>query len=182
MEIGWRWDRLSASEKRVAELLLEGKSNRDIGREMSLSRGRVQECIKRIVTKTGADSTRNAIVLLAECRETLALLRVLERVTEGVAILQDGVFKFVNTALAGMSGRTPEEMVGKPTLDFIAPEDRDRHARLYELRLKGEQLPRSHRSLILCKGGEKKEVESASIGIVLYDGKPAIMAFAIDKE
>jgi PAS domain S-box-containing protein len=180
MEIGWRWDRLSPTEKRVAELLLEGKSNRDICCEMSLSRGRVQECIKKIVTKTRSESTRKAITLLAECRETLALLRMLEQVTEGVAIMQDGVFKFVNTALAEMSGHAPGEMVGKPALEFIAPEDRERHARLYELRLKGGHLPRSHRSLILCKGGEKKEVEVASVGIVLYDGRPAIMVFTTD--
>ncbi|MGB6837507.1 MAG: PAS domain S-box protein [Dehalococcoidia bacterium] len=182
MEIGWRWSRLSPTEKRVAEFLLEGKSNKDICGEMFLSRARVQECIKRIVMKTGAESTRSAITLLAECRETLALLRVLEQATDGVGILQDGVFKFVNTALAEICGHTPEEMVGKPGLQFIAPEDRNKHAELYELRLRGEELPRSHRSLILYKGEGKKEVEVASIGIVSYDGKPAIMAFVIKKE
>jgi PAS domain S-box-containing protein len=182
MEIGWRWDRLSPSEKRVAELLLEGKSNKDICCEMFLSRARVQECVKRIVAKTGATSTRNAIVLLTEERGTLRLLHVLERVTEGVAIMQDGVFKFTNTAFAAMSGHTPEEVVGKPVLDFIAPEEREWHARFYELRLRGEDLPRSHQSTILCKGGEKKEIEVASIGIVGYDGRPAIMTFTTDKE
>jgi len=182
MEIGWRWDRLSASEKRVAEFLLEGKSNKDICGEMFLSRARVQECIKRIVMKTGAKSTRSAITLLAECRETLALLRVLERVTEGVAIMQDRVFKFVNTAFAEISGRTPEEIVDRPVLELIAPEERDGLAQMYGLRLRGEEPPRSHRTTILCKGGEKKEVEVASIGIVRYDGKPAILVFAIEKE
>ncbi len=182
MEIGWRWNRLSDSEKRVAELLLEGRSNKAICTEMFLSRARVQECIKRIVTKTGAKSTRNAIVLLAEERGTSRLLRVLERVAEGVAIMQNGVFKFVNTPFAEMSGRTSEEVVGKRVLDFIAPEERDSIAQLYGLRLRGEELPRSHRSTILCKGGERKEVEVASIGIVGYDGEPAIMIFTVQEE
>lgn len=182
MEIGWRWNRLSASEKRVAELLLEGKSNKDICCEMFLSRARVQECVKRIVAKSEAKSTRSAIVLLTEERGTSRLLRVLERVAEGVAIMQDGVFKFVNTAFAEVSGRTPEELVGKPVLDFIAPEERDGLAQLYGLRLRGEELPRSHRSTIVCKGGERKEVEVASIGIVGYDGEPAIMIFTIHEE
>jgi len=106
MDIGWRWSRLSASEKKVAELLLEGKSNKDICGEMFLSRARVQECIKRIVMKTAAESTRSAIALLAEERETLLLLRVLEQATDGVAVVQDGVCRFANRAVAEICGYT----------------------------------------------------------------------------
>ncbi len=104
METGWKWDRLDPLERRVAELLLQGKSNAAICAEVFHSRARVQECIKRILIKTGADSTRGAIVLLAEERETLALLRVLEQANNGVAILQDRVCKFANKALARAAG------------------------------------------------------------------------------
>ena len=75
MESDWKWDKLDPLERKVAELLLQGKSNAAICAEVFHSRARVQECIKRILIKTGADSTRAAIVLLVEERENLALIR-----------------------------------------------------------------------------------------------------------
>ena len=65
MESGWGWDRLDPFERRVAELLLEGKSNAAICEEVFHSRARVQDCIKKILIKTKTNSTRSAIVLLA---------------------------------------------------------------------------------------------------------------------
>ena len=47
MESGWKWDRLDPFERRVAELLLEGKSNAAICAEVFHSRARVQDCIKK---------------------------------------------------------------------------------------------------------------------------------------
>jgi PAS domain S-box-containing protein len=182
METAWRWDRLSGNEKRVAELLLEGKSNKDICGEMSLSRARVQECIRRIVAKTGADSTRSAIVLLAEERETAALLRVLEQATDGVAVVQDGIVRFANRALAEIHGYGREEMVGKHFLEMQAPEARELMAKRYERHLSGAQLPRTYRTEILCKGGETKEVRVATVALLRYNGRPALMPVVMDPE
>ncbi|MGB6837508.1 MAG: PAS domain S-box protein [Dehalococcoidia bacterium] len=175
MEIGWRWNRLSPTEKRVAEFLLEGKSNKDICGEMFLSRARVQECIKRIVMKTGAESTRSAITLLAECRETLALLRVLEQATDGVAIVQDGVCMFANRAVAEICGYTLEEIVGMPFLEFAAPEDEGLTKQTYEDRISNKEASSIHRIKVRCKDGHIREVEVAGEGIVRYNGRPAIM-------
>ena len=57
MESDWKWDRLDPLERQVAELLLEGKSNATICAEVFLSRARVQDHIKRILIKTGTDTT-----------------------------------------------------------------------------------------------------------------------------
>jgi len=54
----WKWDGLDPCERRVAKLLVQGKSNMAICAEVFLSRARVQDCIKRILIKTGADTTR----------------------------------------------------------------------------------------------------------------------------
>jgi PAS domain S-box-containing protein len=140
----------------------------------------VQECIKRILIKTGADSTRSAIVLLIQERETLALLRILEQANDCVAILQDKVCKFANKALAEACGYDPDEMVGIPLVELIAPRVRDRAVGHYELRMKGEPFPRSYATRVLRKGGQEKELMVASAGLVRYKGRPAIMVIATD--
>ncbi len=178
METEWIWDRLDPLERQVAELLLQGKSNAAICAEVFHSRARVQECIKRILIKTGADSTRGAIVLLVEERETLSLLRVLDQATDGVVITQDRVCKFANRALAEMYGYDPEEMVGIPLVELIAPGARDTVINHYELRMRGEPFPRIYSTRILCKGGQEKEVTMASGGLIRYRGRPAILAIA----
>jgi PAS domain S-box-containing protein len=181
METGWKWDLLDPLEQRVVELLLRGKSNAAICAEVFHSRARVQEFIKRILIKTGADSTRGAIALLVEERETLTLLRVLDQATDGVAILQDRVCKFANRALAEMCGYDPDEMVGMPLLELIAPGIRDRAANHYELRMKGEPFPRSYATRILYKGGGEKELMVANAGLIRYRGRPAIMVAAVEQ-
>jgi PAS domain S-box-containing protein len=180
METDWKWDRLDPLERQVAELLLQGKSNAAICAEVFHSRARVQECIKRILIKTGADSTRSAIVLLVEERETLSLLRVLEQARDGVAILQDRVCKFANKALAKLLGYTAEELEGSPIAELLAPEVRDVQANQYELRMRGEPLPRSYTTRAICKTGEIKELTVASAGLVRYKGGPAILVIAAD--
>ena len=178
METDWKWDRLDPLERQVAELLLQGKSNAAICAEVFHSRARVQECIKRILIKTEADSTRGAIVLLGEERETLALLRVVEQANDCVAILQDRVCKFANKALAKLLGYTAEELVGWPIAELLAPEVRDVQANQYELRMRGEPLPRSYTTRAICKTGELKELTVASAGLVRYKGRPAILVIA----
>ncbi len=81
----------------------------------------MQECIKRILIKTGAESTRAAIVILVEERETQALLRVLDEASDGVAILQDRLLKFANGALGRILGHNPEEIEWVPFVELAAP-------------------------------------------------------------
>ena len=176
MQSKWKWDTLDPLERQVAELLLRGKSNAVICAEVFHSRARVQEYVKRIVIKTGADSTRGAIVRLAEERETLALLRVVDQATDGVAILQDRVLRFANQAMATLLGYTAEELVGWPIAELLAPEVRDAQVYEYELRMTGDPLPRDYTTRIVCKTGETKELAVASAALVRYQGRPALMA------
>ncbi len=182
MESGWGWDRLDPLERRVAELLLEGKSNAEICAEVFHSRARVQDCIKRILIKTKTNSTRSAIAVLAEERETLSLLHVLDQATDGVAIVQDRVLKFVNKAFAEGCGYDVNEMVGIPLVELVAPESRDIVAKQYELRMQNKPLPRRYGATILCKGGQKRDATIASAGLVRYMGRPAIMAVVVARQ
>jgi len=177
----WKWDTLDPTERHIAELLVQGKSNVAICAEVFLCRARVQDCIKGILIKTGADSTRGAIALLVGERETLSLLRVLEQATDGVVIIQDRLVKFANTALERIHGYEANEMTGKHFLELIAPESRDAMSKRYELRLRGEPVPTSYAIRILCKGGQEKDEMLASAGQIRYCGRPAILGIVVER-
>jgi PAS domain S-box-containing protein len=172
----WSWDRFDPLERHVAELLVQGKSNAAICAEVFLSRARVQECIKRILLKTGAESSRAAIALLARERESQSFLAILDQARAGVVVLQDRVVKFANGSARDVWGYGADEIEGMPLIELVAPKSRSLVARQYELRAKGEPFSQSYWIDILCKGGEKKSVSIASAGQIQFKGKPAILA------
>ena len=179
MESEWKWDKLDPTERRIAELLVEGKSNAAICSEVFLSRARVQDSIKRILIKTGANSTRGAIAFLVEERENLSLLRTLDQASDGVMIIQDRVAAFANRALHRIHEYEPYEMHGVPMMELIAPRSRDFIVKQYELRMKGHPFVQSYTFRILCKGGQEKDVTVASIRLTRYRGRPAVLAIVL---
>lgn len=52
--------------------------------------------------------------------------RISEATFEGIAFSQDGILIDVNRQLAEMLGYLPEELIGKPVVECVAPEDRDK--------------------------------------------------------
>jgi len=175
----WNWDKLDPLERRVAEFLVQGKSNATICTEVFLSRARVQECIKRILIKTGADSTRGAIALLVQERETLTLLSVLEQARDGVAIVQDRVVTFANRALQEVLGYDAEEIIGMPFVELVAARSRNAALKQHELRLRGAPFSTLYVIGALCKGGREKDVVVANAGQILYRGEPAVLTAVI---
>jgi PAS domain S-box-containing protein len=183
MDTEWIWDRLDPVEKHIAELLLEGNSNKVIAAEIPLSRARVQERVKRITMKAGAVSTREALVLLAQERETSSLLHILDQASDCVVILQDKVFKFANKALSNLLGYTAEELVGIPFASLAATDGvAHEQTRRYEQRLEGEPFPGRYTTRALCKTGESIQVVVASGGMVRFKGRPAMMAIISDSQ
>jgi PAS domain S-box-containing protein len=181
MESDWKWDRLDPTERQIAELLVQGKSNAAICAEVFLSRARVQDCIKRILIKTGTDSTRGAIALLVEEKETMYLLRVLEQAMDGVVILQDRVVKYANRMLREKLGYDVEEVVGAPFAELVAPAFRGTMTKNYELRMQGKPFPTSYAARFLCKGGQEKDATVASAGRISYCGRPAILGIVVER-
>jgi len=181
MGTDWNWDKLDPRERQIAELLVQGESNAAISSEVFLSRARVQECIKRILIKTGARSTRSAIALLVEERETQTLFRVIDQASDGVAIAQDRVVRFANRAFHEMHGYAPGEMAGMPMIQIIARSSWDLVANQHYLRLKGVAFPQSYNIRILCKNGEEKDASVARAGLIRYRGRPATVAVVVER-
>lgn len=179
MKSDGKWDKLDPRERQIAELLLQGKSNAAICAEVFLSRARVQDCIKGILIKTGANSTRSAIALLVEERETLTLLSVLDQARDGAAIVQDRVVKFANRAMREMWGYDLEEIVGMPFVELVAPGSRRTTTKNYELRMRGEPAPTGYAIRILCKDGQEKDAIIARAGQIRYLGRPADLGIVV---
>ena len=49
---------------------------------------------------------------------------LIDNAAEGIAVVQDGLLKFVNPKCAGFTGRPAEELISTPFLDIVHPEDR----------------------------------------------------------
>jgi len=104
---------------------------------------------------------------------------LVEQAKDVVAIVQDGVCKFVNRTAIEVSGFEVEELVGKPFMNWIAPESRDLVAQRYKLRMAGEKVPPIYEAKIQCKNGAIKDME-ISAGVIKYQGRPADLAIARD--
>jgi len=86
-----------------------------------------------------------------EPRASLTLYAaMLDHLHEGIYLLHDGVFRYVNRALATMAGGRPEDIVGKSLTFMIAPEDHAVVADRYRRRAEGEDLPDTYEFSVLC--------------------------------
>lgn len=75
---------------------------------------------------------------------------LLDHLSDGVYLLQSGVFIYVNQTLATLAGGRPEDIVGKPLLYMIAPEDHEIVASRYRQRGEGRELSDTYEFSVLC--------------------------------
>jgi len=97
---------------------------------------------------------------------------LLEQMRDAVVILQDGVCKYANGAVAKMVGYEAEEIVGRPFADFIAPESMEPILDRYRKRMEGKPVPTLYEASLLRKDGTAFVAE-ISASIVGYEGRPA---------
>jgi PAS domain S-box-containing protein len=104
---------------------------------------------------------------------------LIERANDGIAIIQDGKFVFVNYRLAEMTGYSIEEATGKPFSQFIAPEEIEKVSQNYRHRMAGEEVPLIYDTIVVDKDGKRRFVE-LNAGFIIYEGKPADLVFVRD--
>lgn len=104
---------------------------------------------------------------------------LVENAKDGVVIVQDGIFQFVNRAMAELSGYKVEKIVGKPFSDLVAPESRHLVSQKYISRLAGENVPGRLETKIQCKDETIKDVELTA-SMIKYNGLPAATAIVRD--
>lgn len=114
---------------------------------------------------------------LQECEEKYQNL--VESAKDGIAIIQDKVFKYINPRLAEIAGYTIEEIIGSPFLDYIYPDEIPKVMERHKRRLAGEEVPSIYESAIKAKDGRKVIVEF-NASQTLYRGKSTTFVFVRD--
>ncbi len=104
---------------------------------------------------------------------------LVEQSNDGIIIIQDGLLRFVNNRMSGMTGFSREEALGKPFLDFVAPDHQALLADSYQKKLVGKESSDRYEFEILSKKGAKVPVE-INTSLIEYEGKPGIMAIVRD--
>lgn len=113
---------------------------------------------------------------LAELQKSEAKYRgVVESSGEAICITQDGILKFVNTALVKFLGRREEELVSQPIAVFAHPEDADELARMSSRLINGDHVSPRHIFRVVTAGGEVRWVESFS-STITWEGRPATLS------
>jgi len=118
--------------------------------------------------------------LLNELRAGQEKYRVLvESAEEAIFVAQDGRLKFVNPKTEKMVGYTRAELISRPFMAFIHPDDRemvlDRHIK----RQQGDELPSTYPFRVVHRSGDVLWVELKTV-LIDWEGKPATLNFMAD--
>jgi PAS domain S-box-containing protein len=125
-------------------------------------------------------SQRRKVQTSQPCTSEEGFRHLVELSFDGIVIHCEGRIVFVNPAGAKLIGaETPEQLVGKPMLDFVHPDYRGVVAERVQKALeKGERVPLAEEKLVRLDG-EEIDVEVTGISTT-YEGKPAVQVVLCD--
>jgi len=101
--------------------------------------------------------------------------RLLERIQDGVLIIQDGRVAYANEVFAGLLGEPREALLGRDFLELAPPEDRPELAKRYERWQQSEAVSGLLESRLRNVTGEWRWV-SLRAGSVEFQGRRSIIA------
>lgn len=84
---------------------------------------------------------------------------LIEKAMDGIIITQHGKLKFVNKAFCELIQYNEEELIDKPYLDYVVPDDHQLMNSYHKRRMAGEDFQSMYRSRIYKKDGSLLEVE-----------------------
>ncbi len=100
---------------------------------------------------------------------------LIENIQDGVFVIQDGKFQYINELFPGIAGYEVEEVIGKHFREFVALEDRERMINYYLSREAGEKVPHEIEFNIIHKDRKTRITVNMNIGFINYRGKVASM-------
>ncbi len=115
-----------------------------------------------------------------ELKDSEAKYRALfENATETILVIQDGVIKLFNSRAFELSGYTPQEMLTRPFIEFVHPDDRHMVLENYTRRIRGEDVLSQYKFRVLTKTKGVRWIELNVVAIE-WEGKPATLNFITD--
>jgi len=106
--------------------------------------------------------------------------QVIQSLQEGLFVLQDDKFIFVNDAIVNILGYSVQEMTGKTFWEIIPPERIEEITRQNNARKEGKQGSWSYEFSLLHKNGHTRVPVILSTNLTDFDGSPAIVGTAKD--
>jgi PAS domain S-box-containing protein len=97
---------------------------------------------------------------------------LVEKANDGIVIIQDQRFVYVNPSLAAMSESSPEELIGSFFIQHVEQEEVAKLARYYENRVKGLDTASMYETIFKTKSGQRIHAE-VNAALIPYQGKPA---------
>ncbi|HEX7588021.1 MAG TPA: PAS domain S-box protein, partial [Anaerolineae bacterium] len=117
---------------------------------------------------------KRAAEALRQSEEKYRLL--VENVTVGIIVAQEGVVKYSNRKAQEIAGYTHDELVSMPFTDLIHPDDLEQTIGYYLGFLNGEKTPQNHIFRSVGKDGQLKWLESNAV-LITWEGYPATLNF-----
>ncbi len=104
---------------------------------------------------------------------------VVENVSEGMVVVQNGRFIFANPALLSLTGYSAAEILGQEFLPLVYTDDREFFLANHASRMRGEAFESKYDFRALHKSGQLIWVHIATV-VVQWDGQPAMLSFISD--
>ncbi|NJD54141.1 MAG: PAS domain S-box protein [Candidatus Methanoperedens sp.] len=100
---------------------------------------------------------------------------LIEHIQDGVFIIINGKFQFVNEAFARLAGYEVEEIIGMDFRQFIAPEDMAKVSDYYIRRQAGENVPTEYEFNALHRDRKTRLILNMTVALINFGGKVATM-------
>jgi PAS domain S-box-containing protein len=184
--IYWKNKAIPSNGGAVAEILCVGNDISDIKRHEGLLRKCRTDLEKQVRSRTAQlmkanEELYNEVVerkwaegVLRTSEEKYRL--VVENASEGILVIQDGFFRFLNPKAVKIMGRSSQELAARPFIEFIHPDDRDVVMERHLKKLKGDNLALIYSCRIIDGGGNTKWVEANPV-LITWMGRPATLTF-----
>jgi PAS domain S-box-containing protein len=100
---------------------------------------------------------------------------VVEQSHDGVGIVKDGVWQFVNDRLAELTERDVDDLLGESFDEIVAPDYRELVRERYQQRITGDSPPSRYDVELVVPSGDRK-VADLRVSRISYGGEPATLA------
>jgi PAS domain S-box-containing protein len=133
----------------------------------------------QLLVATARDITRRKQIEMALRDSESKYRNVLENANEAIIVLQDNLLKFFNSKVLELTGRSEEDLLDLPILEFIHPDDHTSVRLQYEKRMAGQHLPESYDVRMFDSNGTIKWMEVRDV-IITWEDAPATLNFFND--
>jgi PAS domain S-box-containing protein len=105
--------------------------------------------------------------------------KLFENVSEAIVVALDGVIKFPNPMASELSGYSKKELISKPFIELVHPEDQETVLKRHLQRIKGREVPASYPFRIIRKDGKTRWVE-INVAKINWEEKSATLTLLTD--